>query len=81
VSRGGPQNDPGDGAPPCEDRLKSWGCLAWRRPQGDLRAAFQYLKGGYKKEGDRLFSRDFCDSERGNVFTIKEGIFGLDIRK
>jgi len=27
------------------------------RSWGDLRAAFQYLKGGYKKEGDGLFSR------------------------
>jgi len=31
--------------------------LETRRLQGDLREAFQYLKRGYKKEGDRLFSR------------------------
>jgi len=33
--------------------------LNWekRRLQGDMRTAFQYLKGGWKKVGDRLFRR------------------------
>ena len=30
--------------------------LEQRRLQGDLRAAFQYRKGGYKKEGDRFLA-------------------------
>ena len=47
---------------------------------GVLTAAFQYLKGGYKKEGDRLFSRVCCDRTRGNGFKLKEGRFRLDIR-
>ena len=38
-----------------------------------MRAAFQYLKGGYKKEGDRLFSRVCCDRKRGNGFKLKIG--------
>ena len=42
---------------------------------------FQYLKGGYKKEGDRLFSSIFCDRIRGNCFKLKVGRFRLDIRK
>ena len=31
--------------------------LEKRRLQGDLIAAFQYLKESYRKEGDRLFSQ------------------------
>ena len=34
-----------------------------RRLQRDLIATLQYLKGDYRKEGDRLFSRVCCDSK------------------
>ena len=47
---------------------------------GDLRAAFQYLKREYKKEGNGLFSRICCDRTRGSGFTLKEERFRLDIR-
>ena len=49
----------------------------WRQ----LVVAFQYLKGSYRKEGDRLFSRACGDRIRGNGFKFKEGRFRLDIRK
>ena len=52
-----------------------------RRLWEDLIAAFQYLKGGYKKEGGRLFSRVCGDRKRGNGFILKEERFSLDIRK
>ena len=55
--------------------------LERRRLWGDLRVAFQYLKGGYKKEGDRLFGRVCCGRTRGNSFKLKERRFGLGIRK
>jgi len=42
---------------------------------------FQYLKGSYRKEGDRLFSTVCGDRTRGNVFKFKEDRFRLDIRK
>ena len=44
-------------------------------------AAFQYLKGRYRKEGDRLFSRACDDRKKGKDFKLKESRFRLDIRK
>jgi len=43
--------------------------------------AFQHLKGGYKKEGDRLFSTNCCGRTRRNDFKLKDGRFRLDTRK
>ena len=42
--------------------------------------AFQYLKGGFKKEGGRFFSKVCCAITRGSGFRLREGRFRLDIR-
>ena len=48
------------------------------RLQGDLTAAFQYLRGAYEREGDQLFTQSDSDSMRENGFKPQEGKFRLD---
>ena len=56
-----------------EDQSREW--------NEDLILAFQYLKGAYEKNGERLFIRDCSNRTRGNGFKLKQGRFRLDIRK
>ena len=57
----------------CEDRLRELGLfnLEKRRLRRDLMVAFQYLKGAYKKDGDKLYSRACCGRRRGNGLPLK----------
>jgi len=55
--------------------------LEKRRLQGDLIAAFLYLKGVYRKDGENILSRACCYRTRSNGFKLRESRFRLDIRK
>ena len=54
--------------------------LEKRKLQGDLIAAFQYLKGAYRQVGRQLSESVENGKTRGNGFNLKEGRFRLDIR-
>jgi len=55
--------------------------LEKRRRRGHLIVAFQYSKGAYRKDGDKLCSKACCDRTRSNGVKLREGRFRLDIRK
>jgi len=66
-----------------EERLRELGffSLEKRRLWGDLIAAFQGMKGAYKKEGERVFTKACSGRTRGNSFKLKESRFRLHVSK
>ena len=67
---------------PSKDRVRELRIFALekRRLWGGL-IKLQCLRRGYKKEGDRLFSRVCDDKTKGNGFKLKERSFRIDIRR
>jgi len=66
----------------CEERLRELELfsLEKRRLWGDLIVAFQYIKGTYKKDGERLFTRACSDRNQSNYFELIKYIFILDVK-
>jgi len=66
-----------------ESRLGELGLLSLekRRLGVDLIAAFQYLSGACRKDGENLFNKACCGRIRSNGFKLREGRFRPDIRK
>ncbi|GAB0195104.1 hypothetical protein GRJ2_001975700 [Grus japonensis] len=67
----------GLGSLPYEERLRELGLFSpeTRRLWGDLIAMFQYIKGGYKEDGDSLFTRSHMEKTRGNRCKLLLGRF------
>jgi len=57
-----------------EERLRElwFFSLEMRRLQGDVIAAFQCIKGAYKQDGERLFTKACSDRTRVNSFKLKD---------
>jgi len=64
----------------CEERPRELGLfsLEKKKLQGDLRAAFQHLKGPTRKLERVLFTRAWSERTMGNGFKLEEGRFRLD---
>ena len=76
------EGDQGVGAPPLRRQAEGAELVqpGEKKAAGDLIAAFQYLKGAYRGEGNRLFERVDNSRTRGNGFQLREGRFRLDVR-
>ena len=69
-SRGGPwKQSEGWNTSPVKKGWESWGCSASRRE--GLIVAFRHVKGAYKNDGERLFTRVCSDRTGGNGFEMK----------
>ncbi|XP_060137383.1 uncharacterized protein LOC118095406 [Zootoca vivipara] len=68
---------------PCEERLREVGVLSLekRRPRGDRRGNFKYLKGCPMEDGTSFFSAAPEGRAQANGFKLQERRFRLNIRK
>ena len=63
-----------------EDRLKEMGLFSLEKRREDLIAAFRYLKGVYKHEGNQFLTQVDSDRTKRNHLKLKERRFRLDVR-
>ena len=72
----------GLGSLPYKERLRELGLFSFekRRLRGDLITMIQYLKGGYKEDGDSLSTRNHMEKMRGNGYRLLLGRFRLGTR-
>ncbi|GAB0178949.1 opsin-3-like [Grus japonensis] len=70
----------GLGSLPYEERLRALGLfsLEKKRLRSDLITMFQYLKGGYKEDGDSFFTRSHMEKMRGIVSLISLAVLSYE---
>jgi len=71
------------GSLPYVERLRELGLfsLEKRRLREDLVTVFQYLKGGYKEDGDSLFTRSHMEKTRGDVVQVPPGEILIEYKR
>ena len=59
-----------------EERLSESGLFSLdkRRFQGELTAAFQHLKGAYRKDREELLTRAYSERTKGKGFRLRIGL-------
>jgi len=68
----GHKNDPRDGTRLLRGHAERAGAVqpGEEKAPGRPESSHSYLKGSYRKEGDRLFRRVYCDGTRGSGFKL-----------
>ena len=66
----------------CEERLRKLGLFSLEksRLRGDLITMCRYLKGGYKEDGQFLFTGSHMEKMRGHGYKLLLGRFQLNTR-
>jgi len=64
-----------------EERLRELGLFSLEKAPGRPSSSLSVPEGAYRKHGENIFSRAFCNRTRSNVFKLRNGRFSLDIRK
>lgn len=78
----GHKNDQRNGVLCHKERLRELEfSLNKRKLPGEFIVAFQYLKGVFKKDEDKPYSRACSNRMRGDSFKLKKGRCRLDTRK
>jgi len=82
-ARGDHKNNQRDGIPLLGGQAERVGVVqpGEEKAPGRPYCGFQYLKGVYKKDGERLCSKPCSNRTRSKGFKLKKGSFRLDIRK
>lgn len=64
-----------------EERLKESSLFSLENAREDLITIFQYIKGGYRDNGDSVFIRSHTENTWDNVYKMHQKRFYVDVTK